>query len=618
MVTLRCVHALKSWAGGVWPRFWCGRAPLVAMLLMVMVADGLTQRPTAAAERPAAKAAPGKSPATPRTSAAAADTSVIPPMPDPVDMLRQEIQGKLADQAKLTAKLREDIDNLSQDLRTNSKSIEELKAKMEENAILVYEHLSRGMARAEAFEQMRGRLDVIEGRLGMRGKRLPAPPPLAAAAPGSSSMDSAPYDGAAVRMPSEVPAGVPSKNPADSGAGLDDAGTVFVEHGGEPAHALAAVPLLLIVLLGLSLVEMSRLEAWALPQAALRNLLITAAATLAYFTIGHGIMFGELLFSEGAAQADADSVEAFRLYRLGWVLVATLVVSTILSDRLSLPAYGFLAMLFGGLAYPLFGHWIGGGPLPPEQAGGLQRLGFQDFAGATVIHSFAAWFAVGWLWRFPMTRPIEPDVKPADVNAPPHQALVLLGAFLLWLGWFGFSIGAPEGDGHPAALSALNTLLAGAAALLASLVYLLTPPDIPGAGSVLTRLSAGMVAGLVAVSAGLHQFEPAEAIAVGAMAGLVQPLAYQLLSTKLFQRDQVAALLIAVHGVCGVFGTLCVALFGGSAGAFRPEPALFGTQALGILLALVIGLLTGVLGSIVCAGVSRLNAVRPGAFRCRD
>lgn len=592
MLTFQRILALKSVCTNLGSNSWPSVFSSLSMLLMVTLVFGMVQKPAAAVEKPTTKTsapAPTKTPAKPgKATAPSADASAeIPPPPDPLELFKQEIQGKLDEQAKLNAKLREDMDGLGQNLRANSKSIEELKAKLEENAILVYEHLSRGTARTESFEQMKGRLDSIEGRLGLRSKR-------------STDQKPAPAQGS-----STPPA---SSDRAESGgSGVDSPGTTPAAPlpvVGESVSALTSAALLLVVLLGLSLVEMSRLHAWALPQAAVRNILITAAAALSFFTAGYWIMSGKPVLGEATASI-VDTTDAVRLYQMARVLVATLVVAMIVSDRLSLPVYAFLAVVFSALIYPLIGRWTG--------TGWLQGLGFQDFAGATTVHSLAAWFAAGWLWRFPMTRALE--ANPPGVTAPPNHTLALLGAFLLWLGWLGFPIGAPEGESHSAAFSALNMVLGGAAALCASMIYLLTSRRASGIDSLLTRLSAGLIAGLVSVSAGLNRFEPAEAIAVGAIAGLVLPHAYEALTTKLFRQDQVAALLIAVHGACGALGTLCVALLG-SPGAFsRPDPAAFGAQTVGILLVLISGLLAGVLGAFISDAAPRLNAVRHSASK---
>lgn len=597
-----------------------GHTLTVAAVLLLMAVGGGIVGYAWAAEKPPVKAAKAKAP-----PAAAVEEAEAPPPPDPVETLKQETQEKFDAEAKALAEIRNNLDKLGQDIRVNAKSIQDLKAKLEENAILVYEHLSRGISGAEKLERMSDRLEALESRLGIRGKARPRN----GEASGQKPTEPEPPDSATASPPPGEATKVQeaSANPAAACPAESECGSVTQPQaeppplpdrasdepsGSEPVRLLIAAVLVFIVLPGVTLLEMSQLEAWALPQAGLRNLLVAAVVVLAYFAVGHGWMYGEMVFGAPVPESDAGSAEAFRLYQLALALTASLVVTTILSDRLSLPAYVFLALLFSGLAYPVLGHWIWGGQGLPHPIGWLERRGFRDFAGATVIHSFAAWFALGWIWRFPVTRFLGPAEPGADAIPRPNPALASLGVFLVWLGWFGLAMGPGDGNGPPAALAIVNTLLAGSAALLAALTYLLVPPRDSAAGAVFARVSAGTVAGLVALSAGVDRVTPVEAIAIGALAGLLQPLAYRALATKLIRRDQVAANLVAAYGVSGAFGTLCVGLFGSPGTFTAPNPAQLGNQVLGILAALGLGLATGLAGALLCEGCSKLNALRRG------
>ena len=537
-------------------------------IILVFAAGCLAPGYSGAAERASAKV--GKAMAPAAALAPAPKAELPPPVPDLTGPLKQAMQDKFWEQAKSITAINENVDALGQQLRASEKSIQDLKAKQEETATRVYEFQSRDIAGFEKLEDLSGRLGQVESKLAIS---QPHPPKAVATVPAPP---------AASPSPTEFPSSATQTNRAESAGWLVAALLVF------------SLPL------GFTLLEMSRLENWALPQVGLRNLVVVAVVALAYFAVGQGVMFG---FE--AAEANAVSAEAFQLYHLGLALVPPLLVAMILSDRLSLPAYGFIALLLGGLAYPLLGNWAWGGEWLPERVGWLERLGFQDFAGASVIHSFAASFALAWVWRFPTTRLL----GPTDAHAEPNQSFVPLALSILWLGWFGLSAGRQDAYAHPAAPLIVNTLLAGAAALLASLASLLTTPAQAGQDA-FARLAAGTIAGLVGISACVQQVVPTEAIAIGAMAGLLHPLAYRGLAATLLRHDQVAANLLAAHGVCGIFGTLCVALFGNPGAFTLPDFGQLGIQAVGAGAALGLGLAVGLLGALSWEGFSRFDAIR--------
>jgi Amt family ammonium transporter len=265
----------------------------------------------------------------------------------------------------------------------------------------------------------------------------------------------------------------------------------------------------------------------------------------------------------------------------------------------------FLAVLLGAVAYPVLGRWAWAGEGLPDYMGWLEKWGFVDFGGASVIHTFAAGLALAWAFRFPLSRPLAPAGDGTQANA----SLALLGLAVVWFGWFGLDLGH-GGEGPGAAKLIANTLLAGAAALVATLPCVLMVWREATPGAAYARIVAGTVGGLVAISAGVAVASPAEAIFIGALAGLAQPAAYRFLSSKRIKQDAVLANLVAAHGVCGVLGTLLAGFFA-SPGAFSmPDSERIGVQAGGAAVILAYGLAIGLVSALSYQGGCKLLSLR--------
>ncbi|MDD5033513.1 MAG: hypothetical protein PHE55_02035, partial [Methylococcaceae bacterium] len=573
-------------------RYGFRRAAVVAMVLAI--ASGFIFGSASAVEK------------SPKQAKEAMEMSAKKQPADPLKEMRSQFDELTASLAGLKGRL----DELGQNVRTNATSIEDLKGKLEKNAILLYERLSSEKEISQNLENLSARVAENEAKLAGKARIRQFGPvnPVPKSSPTNPSEAQPPADQSAGDTAQSDDAEKPATSiPASNGA--------FQTHDGTPAGLLLAALLVFIMPLGLTLLEASQLERWAIPQAGLRNLLVASVLVVAYFAVGYGVMFGETFLgvldedAKGSTFADlvasADLLATFGLYQLGLVVVSGLIVTTILSDRLSLPVYVFLALFFGALAYPTFGHWSGSGQWLPENAGWLEKLGFLDFAGATRINSFAAWFALGWVWMFPISRPLDSNDGHNGMSHQPNVSLVLLGVFVIWFGWFGLAIRHQEFENHRISLMALNVLLAGATALVVSLIYWVLAHRESGMGAVCARISAGAVGGLVAVSAALNIVMPLEAMVIGGAAALLQPLAYRILALRVIKQDQVAANLIAAYGFCGVWGTLCVGLFG-TAGLFsKPNLGQTWIQTAGVSTSFVFGMATGLLSAIAYLGLSK-------------
>jgi Amt family ammonium transporter len=301
-----------------------------------------------------------------------------------------------------------------------------------------------------------------------------------------------------------------------------------------------------------------------------QNFLVFALSSLIFWAFGFGLMFGDgtpLLglqgfFLQGADNSLQSGLPYVGIYSsLNWAriplltkfffqlalsaIAATLVLGAV-AERIKFLAFLLFSLWLVGLVYPLTGHWIWGG-------GWLAQLGFEDFAGATVIHSVGGWAAlVGTCLIGPRLGKYRGG---RSLALPGHSLpLASLGGWILWLGGLGLNAGStmnlnPLIVSH--ILSATN-LAAAAGALSATFVCWLywNKPD-------LTLTLNGFLGGIVAIS-GVSRFVTLEwAVVVGLIAGAIVIYFIELLD-RLGIDDPAGA--IPVHLVCGLWGTLAVAL----------------------------------------------------------
>jgi Amt family ammonium transporter len=326
----------------------------------------------------------------------------------------------------------------------------------------------------------------------------------------------------------------------------------------------------------------------------MKNLMDFGMSSIMYWAIGFGLMFGAgnaLVGTAGWFLTGGEEVfeslawatpplTAKWLFQAVFAGTAATIVSGAMAERTKFSAYLMYSGLISGVVYPISGHWIWGG-------GWLGSREFLDFAGSTVVHSVGGWAAlVGAAMLGPRLGKFTKDGKPRAI--PGHSMpLAFLGIFLLWFGWFGFNPGSTMAATLSIADIAVTTNLAAAAGALATMAVawaVFGKPDVGMTGN-------GALAGLVAITAGCAFVEPWAAALIGLMAGIIVVFAVIGLE-RLKIDDPVGA--VAVHGVCGAFGTLMVGLFATpalveAAGVGRPGlfygggAAQLGVQALGVV-----------------------------------
>lgn len=242
------------------------------------------------------------------------------------------------------------------------------------------------------------------------------------------------------------------------------------------------------------------------------------------------------------------------LFQGMFAATAATIVSGAVAERVKIGPFMIFTIIYVGLIYPIAGSWKWGG-------GFLQQMEtpFYDFAGSTLVHSVGGWAALVAVWLLGARIGKFKDGKPQAI--PGHNIpLATAGVLILWLGWFGFNGGSVlSADPGLTSLTLVTTCLAAAAGgVVAAFVSALKFKNLD-----LTMFLNGILGGLVGITAGADQMSPTDAILIGSIAGVIIVFAVSFVD-RLRLDDPVGA--IAVHLICGIWGTLAVGIFGALAG----------------------------------------------------
>lgn len=257
------------------------------------------------------------------------------------------------------------------------------------------------------------------------------------------------------------------------------------------------------------------------------------------------------------------------LFQGMFAATAATIVSGAVAERIKLESFIIFSILYVGIVYPIVGSWQWGG-------GFLSELGFYDFAGSTLVHSVGGWAAL--IAVYLLGARIGKFSESGKVGAIPGHNLPLAtgGVLILWLGWFGFNGGSVlSADPAATSLVLVTTSLAAAAGGISGFLF----SFLRYKKYDLTMFLNGVLAGLVGITAGADQMGITDSLLIGIISGILVVLGVALID-KLKLDDPVGA--IAVHLICGIFGTLAVGIFGAKAGWEQFLDQLTGVALIGL------------------------------------
>jgi Amt family ammonium transporter len=344
-----------------------------------------------------------------------------------------------------------------------------------------------------------------------------------------------------------------------------------------------------------------------------KNLMTISIGMIAYFAIGWGLMYGDQIAGLfGASGFFLLGYEPYELvagdvgipleidfaFQAMFAATAATIVSGAVAERMKFGAYVAVAVVMTAVIYPVVGAWTWGG-------GWIDALGFQDFAGSTIVHMTGGVAAlVGAKVLGPRIGKYDPTTgKPRAI--PGHSMpLVALGTLLLFFGWFGFNGGSVlELDGVAIGAVIVTTALAGGAGGATAGIY----TRLSGGKWDVAMMANGILAGLVGITAGADAVNNIMALLVGVIAGVIVVLSVRFLDSIRID-DPVGA--ISVHGVVGILGTLWVGIAATDGGLlFGGGVELLIAQVIGIVgVAAWVGVTSAILfGTLKAMGQLRVS-----------
>ena len=318
---------------------------------------------------------------------------------------------------------------------------------------------------------------------------------------------------------------------------------------------IIAAALVLFMQAGFLMLETGMVRAKNTINVAFKNLFDFFIGVIAFFALGYGIMFGSSYM--GWIGTDAFLLEgvtepatfAFFLFQATFLGTAATIASGAVAERMRFSAYILISLFASLWIYPVFGHWAWGG-------GWLSQAGFIDFAGSTVVHSTGGWIALAAIILLGARQDkFDENGKPRKITGHNLPAAAL-GTFILMFGWLGFNGGSTLAYTSEIPLILVNTTIAAAGGALSAMIVSWLRFGAPAVEDGIN----GVLGGLVAITAGCHMVSPSMALFVGVVAGVIAAL-FVIVLEHTFRLDDVVGA-FTVHSVCGVWGTVALALVG--------------------------------------------------------
>jgi len=384
---------------------------------------------------------------------------------------------------------------------------------------------------------------------------------------------------------------------------------------GDTAWLLVATALVFLMVPGLALFYGGLVRASAALNKFMMCFAAVAAVSVVWVLVGYSLAFapggpligglewvgfrGVGITSAGPYAATVPHI-AFATFQALFAGIAAALISGAMIERVRFHVYLIFAVLWTMFVYVPIAHWVWG------EGGWLRDLGALDFAGGTVVHISAGTAALVAALMLGRRRGL--GVTPL---LPHNVPFTLVGAGLLWVGWFGFNAGSALSAGPVAALALTTTHVAAASALLAWITL-----DLVRTGqATAVGAATGAVVGLVAITPAAGYVTPMAAIAIGAIGAGASYAAMQLrVRTKIDDALDV----FACHGVAGIVGALLTGVFAtkavnpaGADGLLAGNPGLLGVQALAVLASIAF---TAALTALILFRISAFGSLRVPAW----
>jgi len=361
--------------------------------------------------------------------------------------------------------------------------------------------------------------------------------------------------------------------------------TVYADevNGADTAWVLTSTALVLFMTLpGLALFYSGLVRAKNVLSVLMQCFAIACTVSIIWMVIAYGLAFGDggplnkfvgggkiLMSGIGLDSVSGTIPETvFFMFQMTFAIITPALAVGAFAERMKFSALLWFTALFMVLVYAPICHWVWGG-------GWLADLGFMDFAGGSVVHinagvaALVAALIIGNRNGFP------------DTPMPPHNmTLTVMGASMLWVGWFGFNAGSALTAGSSAGMAMVATHISAAAGSLAWMACEWIKHGKPSVLGIVT----GMVAGLATITPASGYVGPVGALIIGISAGVVCYFATQYVKRSLKIDDSLDV--FTVHGIGGMLGLLLTAVFAASLDGLGLETSMgaqFVTQLIGIV-----------------------------------
>ena len=355
---------------------------------------------------------------------------------------------------------------------------------------------------------------------------------------------------------------------------------------GSTAWLLTATALVMLMLPGLALFYGGMVQGKNVLSTLMHSFFALGLITIQWVIVGYTLAFGPSLggfvggfdfaFLRGMETQVNGSIPAllFMMFQGMFAIITPALISGAFAERMKFSAFVAFTLLWATLVYDPLAHWVW------APGGWLLEKGALDFAGGTVVHLSSGVSAL--VCAVVIGRRLG---HPGTQHPPHNLTMTVLGAGLLWFGWFGFNAGSALTSGTLATLALVNTQIAAAAGAVAWGLI-----DSVRVGKVtILGVASGVVAGLVGITPAAGFVSPMAAIAIGGLAGAAC-YGGVLLKSRLRYDDSLDA--FGVHGVGGAVGALLTGVFASTAfneagkdGLLQGNPGVLLTQAIGVVAA---------------------------------